>query len=438
MRNPVIAIVVLACVSTVSAQWNSAKLVSYGGPAATDISFADLGKKARERTSLKARVALAEVTDLKNADVLESGNVPNYIKALAQNTKAAPQFAYLLQTFLFAGTIAPETKIAMGLKVAQIYASGYTFAHSSRWLRATPKGRQMLESLADARLDRLSESQGLAIRYADLLSRDVHGVSDAEFEKLRGSYNDSQIVELTMTVCFFNYFVRLAEALNLPVETWVLDDRSPVLPAGINRTILPISRIALVSDVEMNAVADTANAAKDPQKSTQSLGLGIANSQRAMLRVPALAQAWREYGAQNRQAWSIDRNIQLQVSFAVSNANGCRYCTLHQVLGLRRLGVDPKKLMAMKTDDSLLTPKELAAVKFARKLTADPGSVSDEDFNAVKSEFGEQGAVEITMQTASFAFMNRFTDNLRLPSEDEAIRNYKEVYSEKSMEQFKY
>jgi hypothetical protein len=31
-----------------------------------------------------------------------------------------------------------------------------------------------------------------------------------------------------------------------------------------------------------------------------------------------------------------DRKI--QVSFAVSMANGCRYCTMHQVVGLRRLG----------------------------------------------------------------------------------------------------
>ena len=54
-------------------------------------------------------------------------------------------------------------------------------------------------------------------------------------------------------------------------------------------------------------------------------------------------------------------------------ANGCRYCTLHQVMGLRRLGVDPAKLVAMKKDDSALTPKERAAVEFARRLTKSPG-----------------------------------------------------------------
>ncbi len=32
------------------------------------------------------------------------------------------------------------------------------------------------------------------------------------------------------------------------------------------------------------------------------------------------------------------------------------------------------------------------------------------------------------MQTCNFAFMNRFTDGLRLPSEDQAVRVYRETY----------
>jgi alkylhydroperoxidase family enzyme len=109
-------------------------------------------------------------------------------------------------------------------------------------------------------------------------------------------------------------------------------------------------------------------------------------------------------------------------------ANECRYCTLHQVLGLRRLGVDPAKLVAMQKDDSALTPRELAAVKFARKLTATPGSTTDADYAALKGEFGDRGALEVLVQTCTFAFMNRFTDGLRLPSEDEAVRVYLETY----------
>ncbi len=405
-------------------------ILSFVVSALANNPLTDLEKMAREKMKAKPRVALAEVREIKNADALETGRVPNYIKALAQNTKAAPQFANLVQTFLFGGSVSPETKMAMGLKIAQIYGSGYLYAQTNRWLRATDKGQNLLKSWEDKKS--FTEAEKIALDYAEKLTNDIHGVTDDDFAKTRGFYNDSQVIELTMTVSFFNHFVRFVEATNLPVEDWILNDKSPKMVASINKTVAPSARVALVSDVEMSQTQTILENAKQAQTqpASQGLGLGVANSQRAFLRVPALGQAWREFGFQNRAAWTIERNIQLQISFAVSMANGCRYCTLHQVQGLRRLGVDPKKLLAMKKDDSALTPRELTAVEFARKLTEKPASVTDEDFEKVKKEFGEQGAVEVVLQTGAFAFMNRFTDGLRLPSEDEAVKTYQETYGD--------
>jgi hypothetical protein len=50
-------------------------------------------------------------------------------------------------------------------------------------------------------------------------------------------------VELTMTVCFFNYFDRLTEALNLPLEPWVLDSPAKLQAATSQ---LPSARVALI------------------------------------------------------------------------------------------------------------------------------------------------------------------------------------------------
>ena len=401
-------------------------------------SFNDLEALAAAKTKAQARVTLSEdagLKNIKNADLFQSGNVPNYIKALAQNTKSAPQFADLVQAFIFGGTVRPEIKMAMGLEIAEATNSAYTFAQTQRWLRGSENGQKLLGALRSNKLAALSPAEQAAMRYAQLLTDDVHGITDEEFQKVRGFYNDSQLVELTMVVCFFNHFTRFVEATNVPVETWVLSDKQPQPPAALAKYSAPYSRVALISDNEMAATQKVADAAKTPQTPQQGLGITIANSQRAMFRVPEMAAAWRDFGFQNRQNWTIDRNIQLQISFAVSMANGCRYCTLHQVLGLRRLGVDPAKLMAMKKDDSALTPRELTAVEFARKLTKAPASVTGADFAKVKTEFGEQGAVEVVLQTGAFAFMNRFTDNLRLPSEDEAVKNYEEVYGQKSFGQ---
>jgi len=189
-------------------------------------------------------------------------------------------------------------------------------------------------------------------------------------------------------------------------------------------------RVALLADDEIKAAAAALAQATDPaaQQARGGWGIGMANSQRAMLRVPGIAAAWRAFGTGFRDKATIPRDIQLQVSFAVSTANECRYCTLHQVLGLRRLGVDPVKLQAMRKDDSVLTPRELAAVKFARKLTDRPSGITNEDYAAVKQAFGDAGALEVLLQTCTFAFMNRFTDGLQLPSEDEAVKVYLDTY----------
>jgi len=183
----------------------------------------------------------------------------------------------------------------------------------------------------------------------------------------------------------------------------------------------------------MSAVTETLNAAKTP---TNNWNIGIANSQRAFLLAPGITRAWRAYTTTTRKYESVSREIKLHVSFAISMANGCRYCTLHQVLGLRRLGVDPAKLVAMAKDDSALTQRERTAVAFARKITREPAKLTRDDYAALASEFKEQGALEVLLQSCNFAYMNRFTDGLRLPSEDEAIKTYHETYG-KSFEELR-
>ena len=87
--------------------------------------------------------------------------------------------------------------------------------------------------------------------------------------------------------------------------------------------------------------------------------------------------------------------------------------------------------MAMAKDDAALTPRELTAVTFARKITAQPTRLTKADYDALVKEFTPQGALEVLLQCGNFAYMNRFTDALRLPSEDEAIKTYQETYGKR-------
>ncbi len=394
------------------------------------VSLSDLQDQARKRITATARVSLAPESaetfnSIESLEPAGSGHVPNYLRAMASMPGVPAAFAHVMKTLLYGGDIEPEIKLGMGLRMAQMHGSPYVVAHMERYLRTTDKGREILTALQSGKFEALQPADRLALRYAEGLTRGVHGVSDSEFAQVRGYYNDSQIVEMTMTVCVFNYLDRFAEALNLPVEAWVLD--SPAIEPQV-ASDPPAARIGLISDAEMKATSDRLAAMKDAKNPSSSWGIGFANSMRALLRCPDLADAWMTFGTTARQSWVISREVQLQVSFAVSLANGCRYCTLHQVLGLRKLGVSMNKLMEMKKDDDVLTPRERVAVLFARKLARDPTSMTDADYQNLRTEFGEQGALDVLMQTCSFAGFNRFTDGLRLPSEDAAVQTYREVY----------
>lgn len=417
----------VACLFTMIAAVQAADI---GKAKLVSAPLAVLERQARERVSDAAFVPLAPESSpifaaIASLEAPQSGRVPNYLRAAAQLPNVVEPMARLIKTFLYAGTLPPATKLGMALRIAQANHSPYAAAHLQRLLKASENGPAMLAAIKSSKLETLTPAEQLALSYADGMTRDIHAPSDAEFQKVRGWYNDSQIVELSFTVCLFNYFTRYVEALHLPVEEWV-GSTLPTPPAA--RMGDGKARVSLFSDLEMEAGKRLLEQAKSPTNPAASLGLGIANSQRAMFRVPELGGAWRDFGTASRAYDSVSREVKLQVSFAVSMANGCRYCTLHQVTGLRRLGVPVSKLVAMKKDDDALTAREKTAVLFARKLTAEPGSITKADYDALRAEFGQPGAMEVLMQVCNFAFMNRFTDGLRLPSEDEAINIYRETY----------
>ena len=387
-------------------------------------SLANLAQQARARVSATPRTTLDAAVTVRS---LGSPETPAFVRALGTVPASVAPMAALPEAVLFKGTVRPEIKAAMGLRIAQVNGSPYVATHMVRVLKGNERGKVLQSALEASALTRLSTTEQAALHYAEALTRTVN-IAPSDFERVAAVYNDSEVVELTMTVCFFNFFTRYTEALNLPVESWAVEGTMTWPDRPAPHPVKP--RVALLADDEITAAAAALAQANDPaaQQARGGWGIGMANSQRAMLRVPAIQAAWRAFGTAFRDKATVSRDIQLQISFAVSTANECRYCTLHQVLGLRRLGVDPVKLQAMRKDDSVLTPRELVAVKFARKLTDRPSGVSDEDFAAVKKEFGDNGALEVLLQTCNFAFMNRFTDGLQLPSEDEAIKVYQETY----------
>jgi AhpD family alkylhydroperoxidase len=345
-------------------------------------------------------------------DSLEThGRTPAYLLAAANaNPDSAKSLVKLVKTVLFGGTLPATLKLAMAVQTSKQLGSTYALAHFNR--------------LANAAGTSPDPRTSAALAYARNLTADAHGIRDSQFAAARQQFNDAQLIELTMVVCFLNFFVRLVQGLGVQPEAWLASTK-PALPPRVTNH-LSTARVALASDDELSA-GQAIIERWAPGAPGNSLGVGIPNSVRAMIHVPDIYQAWSGKPQPPRPN-SVPRSTLLQVSLAVSKINGCRYCVLHQISGLRKQGVDVAKLVALEKSDAALSTDERAAVVFARKLTSTPASVTEADRVALAAHFPGALAYDVLYQVCRFAFMNRFTDTLRLPSEDEAVNVYKETF----------
>jgi alkylhydroperoxidase family enzyme len=415
-------------------QGTSVDTAAKGSPASLrPLPLSVLEAKARSRISAQPRVSLdgevnGLITPVDDLEPSGSGRIPNYVRAFSGRPGVPASVGHLMRVVLYSGSVRPETKMAMGIRVAQLDNSPYVAAYMEHMLRATTGGTSTLARLRSGGEAGLSQEERMALLYATAVSTNASGIEDSEYRQVRAAFDDSQMVELTLSVCFFNYFTRIANAFNLPVESWSIAFAAKP-PEHVYAP--PAGRVAVLDDSRLTLLSKDDASFKDAEARGQSsMGIGLPHGERIMLWCPDVPQAWWDYGKTLGPSVKTPRIFMRYTSLAVSTANACRYCTLHVLLGLRRAGVDPSKLLEMRTDDSVLTSDERSVTEFARKLTRNPEAIGDEDYRKVVGVFGSQGAADIVLQTSYFAFMNRFNDAMKTPSEDLAIQNYREIYGD--------
>ena len=125
--------------------------------------------------------------DVETFEAAGSGRVPNYLRALANKPSTVKAFAHLVKTFAYDGTVSPAVKLAMAVRIAQVNRSAYGAAHLVRLLRNTGSdGEALLARLRTGQMDQLPPADRLALRWAELQTQDIHGMTDDEFRQLRG------------------------------------------------------------------------------------------------------------------------------------------------------------------------------------------------------------------------------------------------------------
>ena len=356
-----------------------AALASWGGPSTalvdgTLVSVETLDRRAHERLGVQARVALREVTaSLDAAARLHGPDAPSYVKVFGATPGLAAPYARAVEAFIYRGALPTELKAAMGLRIAQVNGSPYVAAHMQRLLRGSPRGRDLLQAVANS--VEHPPDERLGVMYADLLTRSVLGVSDEEFQSVRGRFDDAELVEFDADRQLLQLLHSLCRGTATPGGALGAAHRGAGTTGESASGESPCR--AHLEILEIAASIAAAETARDSATQRAGLGLGMANSQRAMLRAADVAIPWRAFSAPRRGRWK--RSDGMSSSRCRSRYPWRTGVAIARCTGLRRIGVEPAKLIAMRKDDSVLTEKERVAVQFARKLTGTPAAITDWD-----------------------------------------------------------
>ena len=121
------------------------------------------------------------------------------------------------------------------------------------------------------------------------------------------------------------------------------------------------------------------------------------------------------------------------VAAYVSMTNECAYSLLHHFTNARRLLKDKQRAdaidAALRADapDRAFEGKELALLRYARKLTAAVGEMEKADFDALKQAGCDDGEIlEVNQVVAYFNYSNRLLNGLGVTTDGDVIGYYRE------------
>jgi uncharacterized peroxidase-related enzyme len=106
---------------------------------------------------------------------------------------------------------------------------------------------------------------------------------------------------------------------------------------------------------------------------------------------------------------SLNKRDQETIKLTVSNVSGCAYCeAAHSLLG-KLAGLSPDALKNIRIGEPTGDVKRDALVRFVRKLAQSSGTVSKEDFDAIKlAGYSDAQLVDISLAISTTVFTNIF------------------------------
>lgn len=154
-----------------------------------------------------------------NTVELEYGFVPNILKAIGNCPELLTSFVPFWAKIYSSPYLSDRHRALAALGTANTYGCNYCMAHMTQSaLRVGLTEEEILATGSDKGLGILNEKESLIIEFSSSLTKSPEGVNDVLLSKMKESFNDSEIVNLTLIVGLYNLTGRFLKALRIDVE----------------------------------------------------------------------------------------------------------------------------------------------------------------------------------------------------------------------------
>src|ERR1700740_432209 len=162
-----------------------------------------------------------------------------------------------------------------------------------------------------------------------------------------------------------------------------------------------MARIKIVDPAQATGKSkDLLTALQNNIKSAPNLAKVLANS-------PAALKAWREFDSALNKG-SLNAKLRQEIALAVGQRNGCEYCvSAHTAIG-KFAGLTDQQILNSRQGQGT-SPKDTAALAFARELLEKRGQVQASSIQALRDQGFTDGEIaEIVAHVALNVFTNYF------------------------------
>ena len=154
-------------------------------------------------------------------------------------------------------------------------------------------------------------------------------------------------------------------------------------------------------------------------RQVQALGEPTEMTTSASLHPPLVKARLDLYAATERCPSRLTAHQRNLISYVTSALNRTVYCMSQVTIKLRQTGFSDDQIAALATNplDVNLPPADAALVRYAVKLTTDPGSVTEEDIEDLrKAGFADLEILDTNSQCAHLNYVNRVATGLGIHS----------------------